>query len=115
MIEKNLNLKNKRQNRVRRSLLAFSDRPRLVVTRSNMNISGQIIDKGGKVVCVFSSLSLKKAKGTKTEIATQVGTKLGELAKDKKIKEVVFDRGSYHYHGRVKALAEAVRESGIKF
>ena len=115
MIEKNLTNKIKRQHRIRKSLLSVTLRPRLVVTRSNQHISGQIIDKSGRVLAAFSSLSLKEAKGTNTEIASQVGTKLAELAKENKVTEVVFDRGSYCFHGRVKALAEAVRQSGIKF
>jgi len=115
MIEKNLTPKIKRQHRVRRSLLAVSLKPRLVVTRSNQHISAQIVEKTGKVLAGYSSQSIKKAKGTNTEIATQVGVKLAEIAKENKVTEVVFDRGSYRFHGRVKALAEAVRQSGIKF
>lgn len=115
MIEKNLTPKTARQHRIRRSLLSVTLRPRLVVSRSNKHISGQIIDKSGKVLASASSLSLKDAKGTNTQVATLVGTKLGEKAKESKVTEVVFDRGSYRFHGRVKALAEAVRQSGIKF
>lgn len=115
MTEKKLNQAIKRQRRVRKNLLALSIRPRLVVTRSNKQISGQVIDRSGKVVCAYSSQSLKKSKANKAEIATEVGTKLGQLVKEHKIKELVFDRGRYHYHGRVKALAEAVRKSGINF
>jgi large subunit ribosomal protein L18 len=115
MTDKNLTPQIKRQQRIRKSLLSVTQRPRLVVTRSNQNISAQIIDKQGQVLAGFSSQSLKNAKGTNVEIASLVGTKLGDLAKEKKVTEVVFDRGSYKFHGRVKALAEAVRQSGIKF
>ncbi len=115
MIEKKLTPQIKRQLRIRRSLLSVTRKPRLIVSRSNKHISAQIVEKTGKVLAAFSSQALKDAKATNVEIATQVGTKLGELAKDKKIAEVVFDRGSYRYHGRVKAVADAVRQSGIKF
>lgn len=115
MIDHNLSSQGKREHRIRQRILATSTRPRLTVNRSNQHISAQIIGLDGKVVCAFSSQALKKAKGTKTEIATQVGTKLAEIAKEKNVSEVVFDRGSYRFHGRVKALAEAVRQSGINF
>jgi len=115
MSQNNSSSKTKRLLRLRKSLLAVTDRPRLSVHRSNQHISGQIIDKSGKILSAFSSQALKDAKGTGIEIASQVGVKLGELAKDSKVTTVVFDRGAYKYHGRVKALAEAVRQSGIKF
>lgn len=104
-----------RANRIRAKLLAKTDRPRLTVDRSNQNIFAQIIDQTGKVIAAYGSVSLKKFKGTKTESAAEVGKKLGEMAKEKKVTTLVFDRGSYRFHGRVKALAEAVRQSGIKF
>lgn len=75
----------------------------------------QIIDLSGKVLAVFGSQSIKNFKGNKTEQATEVGKNLGEMAKKNKVTEVIFDRGSYKFHGRVKALAEAVRSAGIKF
>lgn len=112
---KKLNDKQTRSSRIRAKLLSRTTRPRLTVSRSNQNIFAQIIDQTGKVLVAYGSLSLKKFKGTKTEMASEVGQKLGDLAKAKKVATVVFDRGSYRFHGRVKALAEAVRESGIKF
>ena len=112
---KNLNDKQTRSSRIRAKLLSRTTRPRLTVSRSNQNIFAQIIDQTGKVLVAYGSQALKKFKGNKTESATEVGKKLGELAKDKKISTVVFDRGSYRCHGRVKALAEAVRSAGIKF
>jgi large subunit ribosomal protein L18 len=114
-MKKNLTAKQVRENRIRAKLLARTDRPRLTVTRSNAHLFAQIIDLDGKVLAAFGSGSLKTFKGNKTEAATEVGKKLGEIAKDKKVSTVVFDRGSYRFHGRVKALAEAVRASGIKF
>lgn len=112
---KKLNEKQQRETRIRAKLLARTDRPRLTVNRSNQNIFAQIIDQTGKVLAAYGSVSLKKFKGTKTESASEVGKKLGEIAKEKKVVSVVFDRGSYRFHGRVKALAESVRASGIKF
>lgn len=112
---KNQNDKQSRASRIRAKLLARTTRPRLTVTRSNQNIFAQIIDQGGKVLAAYGSLSLKKFKGNKTESAAEVGKKLGEIAKEKKVSTVVFDRGSYRFHGRVKALAESVRAAGIKF
>lgn len=114
-MNKNLTSKQVRQHRIRTKLLARVDRPRLTVNRSNQHIFAQIIDLDGKVLAAFGSEALKSFKGNKTEMASEVGKKLGEIAKDKKVSTVVFDRGSYRFHGRVKALAEAVRASGIKF
>ena len=115
MIDHNLSSQGKREHRIRGRLLANTNRPRLTVNRSNQHITAQIIGKDGNVICAFGSQALKNAKGTNIEISTQVGTKLAELAKEKNVTEVVFDRGSYRFHGRVKALAEAVRNSGINF
>ncbi len=110
-----LNSKVKRQSRIRAKLLARQDKPRLTVKRSNTHMFAQIIDLTGKVVAAFSSQALKNFKGNKTEKAAEVGKNLGELAKKNKVSEIIFDRGSYKFHGRVKALAEAVRGVGIKF
>ena len=104
-----------RRDRIRAKLLATSTRPRLTVVRSNANIFAQIIDKTGKFLAAFGSLALKSDKGTKIENSAKVGEKLAEIAKKNKVTEIVFDRGSYKFHGSVKALAEAVRQSGIKF
>jgi len=112
---KHQTIKKSRAGRIRAKLLAVTTRPRLTVDRSNSHIFAQIIDRGGKVVVAFGSQALKNSKGNKTEMATEVGKKLGEMAKEKKVSTVVFDRGSYRFHGRVKALAEAIRQSGIKF
>lgn len=114
-MNKHLTSQQIRAGRIRAKLLSVTTRPRLTVNRSNSHIFAQILDQSGKVVVAFGSQALKKFKGNKTEMATEVGKKLGEMAKDKKVTTVVFDRGSYRFHGRVKALAEAVRASGIKF
>lgn len=115
MIQNILTSKARRQHRVRAKLLAGTNLPRLTVLRSNQNIGAQIIRKDGHVLAAVTSQSLKSFKGTKLAQAAEVGTLLGKIAKENKVDSIVFDRGAYRFHGRVKALAEAVRESGIKF
>jgi large subunit ribosomal protein L18 len=107
----------KRHKRVRAKISGTPERPRLNVFRSETNIYAQIIDDVNGVTLVSAS-SLEKdfhAEGTKTEIARQVGQNVAERAKAKGIDTVVFDRGGYVYHGRVKALAEGAREGGLQF
>lgn len=106
---------------IRKRVFGTADRPRLTVYRSLKSIYAQLVDdEQHRTILSVSSLtkSLKpeidKAKG-KVEVATIVGKALGEEAKKKKIEKIVFDRNGYLYHGRVKALADAVRESGILF
>jgi large subunit ribosomal protein L18 len=106
--------KETRHKRVRAKVHGIKDKPRLSVFRSNKHISLQLIDdNSGKTLVSASDLKLKK-KGTKTEIAREVGKKLAESAKLKKIKNVVFDKGGYKYHGRIKAVAEGAKEGGLK-
>lgn len=113
--DKNQNRK-KRQARVRGKISGSPERPRLNVFRSNAHIFAQIIDdQSGKTLVSASSLNKANQGGTKTEQANKVGKSIAELAKSAKIENVVFDRGGYVYHGRVKALAEAAREAGLKF
>ena len=111
----------RRRNRSKRAQNNISNRPRFVVSRSLKNIQGQIIDDiNGKTLLSVSSLykSLKseiaKAKG-KVERSKIVGKIIGEKAKKNKIKEVWFDRNGYPYTGRVKAMADAARKTGLKF
>ena len=111
----------RRRNRSKRAQNNISNRLRFVVSRSLKNIQGQIIDDiNGKTLLSVSSLdkSLKseiaKAKG-KVERSKIVGKKIGEKAKKNKIKEVWFDRNGYPYTGRVKAMADAARKTGLKF
>jgi large subunit ribosomal protein L18 len=115
MIQNTLTSQARRQHRVRAKLLAGNTLPRLTVLRSSQHISAQIIDQKGKVLASATSQSLKSFKGTKIAQATEVGTLLGKKAFEAKITSIIFDRGAYSFHGRVKALAEAVRQSGIKF
>lgn len=105
----------RRKNRIRAKISGTSTRPRLAVFRSNSNIYVQLIDDvAGKTLAASSDLKLKK-EGTKTEMATKVGTDMAKKVSDLKISEVVFDRGGFAYHGRVQALADALRENGLKF
>ena len=107
----------RRHRRVRGKVTGTAERPRLVVHRSNRGIEAQLVDDlDGKTVAAASWLHLKKSfKGNKTEQAAEVGKLLAQNAKKADVETVVFDRGGYLYHGRVKALAEAAREGGLKF
>lgn len=109
-----------RHERVRKTVVGTSERPRLNVYRSLSNIYAQIIDDSkGKTLVSASTLDKEIAemiKGkTKTEAAKIVGEVIGKRAKEKKIKEVVFDRGGYLYTGRVQAVADGARASGLEF
>jgi large subunit ribosomal protein L18 len=107
----------RRHRRVRKSVVGTAERPRLAVFRSNAGIEGQLIDDvAGTTIVAASSLHLKKSfKGNKTAQAAEVGKTLAEAAKKAGVEAVVFDRGGYLYHGRVKALAGAAREGGLNF
>lgn len=106
----------RRAHRVRTVIAQTSSRPRLSVFRSAKHISAQVIDdKARKTVASASDLKIER-KGVKPmELAKLVGQELGKRAVAAGITEVVFDRGRYKYHGRVKALAEAAREQGLQF
>jgi len=107
----------RRHRRVRRKVSGTAERPRLAVFRSNRGIEAQLIDDvEAKTLASASWLQLKKSfKGTKTQQAAEVGKLLAANAKKAEIEAVVFDRGGYLYHGRVKALADTAREGGLKF
>jgi len=106
----------RRHRRVRGKVAGTAERPRLVVTRSNRGIVAQLVDDAsGRTVASASWLQVKSFKGNKTVQAAEVGKLLAQKAKDAKIDGAVFDRGGYLYHGRVKALADAAREGGLKF
>ena len=106
----------RRHLRVRKKISGTATCPRLCLYRSNKNIEAQIIDdvKGVTLVSA-SSMGLKLANGGNIEAASKVGAEIAKKALEKNIDTVVFDRSGYIYHGRVKALAEAVREAGLKF
>jgi large subunit ribosomal protein L18 len=107
----------RRHRRVRGRVHGTAERPRLVVFRSNRGIEAQLVDDlSGRTLAAASWLNLKKSfKGNKTEQAAEVGKLLAANAKKAKVERVVFDRGGYLYHGRVKALAEGAREGGLQF
>jgi large subunit ribosomal protein L18 len=94
-----------------------AERPRLAIFRSNRGIFAQLVDDdAGKTVAAASWLGLPKTfKGDKTEQAAEVGKRLAEAAGKAGVETVVFDRGGYLYHGRVKALADGAREGGLQF
>ncbi|UDM32379.1 50S ribosomal protein L18 [Lentilactobacillus laojiaonis] len=112
--DKNKNRK-RRHSRVRSKISGTAERPRLNVFRSNKNIYAQVIDDVEGVTLVSASTLDLENGGNKTEQATSVGKMIAERAAAKNIKNVVFDRGGYIYHGRVKALADAARENGLEF
>ena len=107
----------RRHRRVRRKVSGTAERPRLAVFRSNRGIEAQLIDDiEAKTLASASWLQLKKSfKGTKIQQAAEVGKLLAANAKKAEIEAVVFDRGGYLYHGRVKALADSAREGGLTF
>jgi large subunit ribosomal protein L18 len=109
----------RRRKAIKKKIFGTADQPRLAVFRSLNNISAQIInDEVGQTLVAYSSISkgvdIDKTK-KKTEQSFEIGKKLGELAIQKGIKKVCFDRGGYLYHGRVKALADGARKAGLKF
>jgi large subunit ribosomal protein L18 len=102
--------------RIRKSVQGTSDRPRLSVFKSNTSIYCQLIDDAqGKTLCAASSLEKTIGKGKKSDLAKKVGGLIASKAKTMNIEAVVFDRGGFLYHGRIKALAEGAREGGLKF
>jgi large subunit ribosomal protein L18 len=107
----------RRHKRVRGKVVGTAERPRLVVTRSNRGIFAQLVDdRAGKTLAAANWLQVKKTfKGNKRDQAAEVGKLLAASAKEAKINTAVFDRGGYLYHGRVKALADAAREGGLRF
>ncbi|TVP44275.1 MAG: 50S ribosomal protein L18 [Gemmatimonadales bacterium] len=112
----------RRHFRVRNKVHGSAERPRLVVFRSNRNIEGQVVDdESGRTVIGLSTIAPDlrgfeaEGKNRKVEHAFAAGKLLGERAREAGIESVVFDRGGYRYHGRVKAFAEGAREGGLRF
>ena len=111
-------MRKSRHERIRKTMIGTSAVPRLCVFRSNKEIYAQIIDDETRTTLVSASSldkSLKLKNGSNVEAAKVVGKSIAEKATKAKITKVVFDRGGYLYHGRVKALAEAARENGLEF
>ncbi len=114
-VAKNVERK-RRHARVRTKISGTPECPRLNVFRSNAHIHAQIIDDvNGRTLAAASSVSMKLENGGNVEAAAKVGAEIAKAAAKANITEVKFDRGGYIYHGRVKALAEAAREAGLKF
>ena len=108
----------KRQTRNRYRLATHGTRPRLSIFRSGKHIYAQVIDDAAAVTVASASTNEKDGKETKSwnvAAATSVGKKIAERTLAKGVKQVMFDRGGYIYHGRVKALADAAREGGLEF
>lgn len=110
----------KRAKRVRAKIRGTAERPRLTVFRSNKNISAQIVDdRNGITLAAASTLDKnfrkKAGEAFSKDVAKEVGQRLAALAKEKNILKVVFDRGAYLYHGKIKALADGAREGGLEF
>jgi large subunit ribosomal protein L18 len=109
--------KARRHFRVRKKVAGTATRPRLVVTRSTRHITAQVVDDlAGHTLASASTLELRKGgEGDKSALARQVGALVAQRAKEKGIGAVVFDRGGNKYHGRIAALADGARESGLEF
>jgi large subunit ribosomal protein L18 len=111
-------VRKKRHQHVRRRVTGTAERPRLNVFRSSKHIYAQLIDDVNSVTLVSSSTvdkELKLENGGNVDAAKKVGESVAKRALDKNIDTIVFDRGGYLYHGRIKALAEGAREAGLKF
>ena len=103
-------------DRIRRKLAGTTERPRLNVYRSLNHLYAQVIDdQNGETLVATSTLALKLKTGGNVAAAKEIGKSIAEKAVEKGIKKVVFDRGGFLYHGRIKALADAAREAGLEF
>ena len=117
-MSKSLSSRAKRQLRVRKKIFGTAERPRLNVFRSAKHIYAQVIDDDkGHTLASASTMTeaMKKATGKKSEIAKHVGVAVAEACKSASITQVVFDRGGFRYHGRIKAVADGAREGGLQF
>lgn len=118
-IKQQLRERNKR--RIRKKVSGTHERPRLVVSRGNRNITAQIVDDvSNRTLCMVSSVAgaykvLKESTSGKLEVSKQIGLDVAKLAHKRKIKKVVFDRNGCKYQGRVKMVAEGAREGGLEF
>jgi len=105
----------RRHRRIRVKLAGTAQRPRLNVFRSLQHIYAQVIDDASGTTLAAASTLGADERGTKSDRARAVGKAIAERAKEKGVTAVVFDRGGYMYHGRIKALADAAREAGLEF
>lgn len=115
-LEKKISNRAQRKGRIRSVVSGTTERPRLSVFVSNLHITAQIIDDSKhKTLAYSTTVGQKTLKGSMTEKAEWVGAEIAKTAKQAKVKKVVFDRGGKLYHGRVAALADAARKSGLEF
>jgi large subunit ribosomal protein L18 len=115
MIKRN-EIRQRIHSRIRAKLAGTGERPRLNVYRSLNHIYAQVIDdQKGVTIVSASTLATKSKTGGNVAAAKEIGKTIAEKAKEKGVKKVVFDRGGFLYHGRIKALAEAAREAGLEF
>jgi len=106
----------KRKFRIRKKIRGTADKPRLVVFRSNRHLYAQIVDdQAARTLAAFSSLNLEKTSRMNVATAKSIGEQLAKKALELNITSVVFDRNGYYFHGRVKALADGARSSGLNF
>ncbi|MCB0881340.1 MAG: 50S ribosomal protein L18 [Thermoleophilia bacterium] len=106
----------RRHRRLRNRITGSSERPRLCVSRSNMRIYAQLIDDvEGRTLAAAGSIEADLKGMKKGDAAAEVGKRIAERAKAAGVESVVFDRGGYKYHGRIKALADAARDAGLNF
>ena len=112
-----LDARRRRQVRVRKAVIGTSQRPRLAVFRSNRYLYAQVIDDqtGRTLAAASSQEAALRSKNLSVETATEIGKLVAERAKEAGVEAVVFDRGGFTYHGRIKALADAARASGLEF
>ena len=117
MGNKKLEGRQRRRQRIRKKVEGSTERPRLSVFRSNKQIYAQLINDAEGVTIAAASSAVKdfSVKGKKVDIAKEVGKQIADKASQAGIKAVVFDRGGFLYHGRVKALADGAREGGLQF
>jgi|SRR5579864_7160586 len=113
---KRINTKQQRKIRISSKVRGTDEKPRLSVFRSNGSIYAQLIDdEKRKTIIGVSEKHIENKKGTKTEKAKALGLTLATKASEKNIKHIIFDKGNYKYHGRIKAIAEGAREGGLIF
>jgi large subunit ribosomal protein L18 len=109
-----MNTVQKRTTRIRKKIQMVTDRPRLTVFRSNRYCYAQIIDNKGDTILGLSEKTLGQ-KASRMEKAKTLGLEIAKRALEKKIKQIVFDKGRFAYHGKVKAIAQGAREGGLQF
>jgi large subunit ribosomal protein L18 len=106
----------RRTHRVRKSIRGTAEKPRITVHRTHLHVYAQMVDDdAGRTICEASSASLKMKYGGNVAAAKAVGEALGKKAREVGVQAACFDRGRFKYHGRIKALADAVRAAGVKF